>query len=340
MGFASQAGGLARPRQALALWPAGALIPLGLFAVFAFLAPGPEGTLAALLDSGVSRLQDPWLHLLLTALIALAVAALLRLVKRQAGPGGGESSLFAGLLFLAGLGLTLAVDFVYVRDGFGVRMNTVFKSYYQGWVLLACASAFAVWWIFEHGKSALGQAGVSIFKGFLALGLGACLVYPVLSIYSRAGGLSGTANFDAASGLAQANPDDWAAIHWLDENVQGAPVILEAPGESYHYEGRISAFTGLPTLLGWSMHESQWRGNYDEQSQRLPVIAAIYAGLTLELLHQYGVKYVVLGAPELAYIDSTRRQGDQAIRFLIPNRQIASFLHPSAFLLAPPPVSV
>jgi hypothetical protein len=49
----------------------------------------------------------------------------------------------------------------------------------------------------------------------------------------------------------------WAAIEWLQANAPGVPVILEAPGRSYNYEGRISAFTGFPAVLGWSLHEGQ-----------------------------------------------------------------------------------
>jgi len=124
---------------------------------------------------------------------------------------------------------------------------------------------------------------------------------------------------DGASGIALGNPDDWAAIQWLRlEAPKSAslPVILEAPGRSYNYEGRISAFTGLPAVLGWAVHESQWRGSYDEQGKREPDIAAIYsthdAGLALELLRKWEVSYVIVGWSEQAYIqqlctDTSRR---------------------------------
>jgi uncharacterized membrane protein len=59
-------------------------------------------------------------------------------------------------------------------------------------------------------------------------------------------------------------------------------------------------------VLGWAVHESQWRGNYDEQSQREPDIATIYttsdALAALDLLHKWNVSYLVLGSPEMSYI--------------------------------------
>ena len=90
----------------------------------------------------------------------------------------------------------------------------------------------------------------------------------------------------------------------------GAPVILEKPGtggRSYVYEGRVSALTGLPTLLGWAGHEGQWRGNYDVQGAREPDIATIYNTPDIEealtLLDKYGITYVYVGPLERSEYD-------------------------------------
>ena len=84
--------------------------------------------------------------------------------------------------------------------------------------------------------------------------------------------------------------------------MQGAPVILEATGGSYSQYGRVSAQTGLPTVLGWGGHELQWRGNYDEAGKREPDIDQIYNSfdpkLTLTLLDKYGISYVYVGSLE------------------------------------------
>ena len=45
--------------------------------------------------------------------------------------------------------------------------------------------------------------------------------------------------------------EDVSAIQWLKENIKGAPVVLEANGDSYSGYERVSAATGLPTILGW-----------------------------------------------------------------------------------------
>ncbi len=274
-----------------------------------------------------ARVTQPWLFLLLSGLLALAIAAILRGGKPEAVPAGEDAhhpqlspaTLFALLLALAGLGLTLAVEFFYLRDNFGMRMNTVFKFYFQGWVLMACASAFAAWWVARHTR----PAARALFLAGTAALVAAGLVYPAMSIISRTEGFSRRPILSAAASVAgeypghwAALPDDWQAIQWLIENVRvensQAPVILEAPGGGYESSGRVSAFTGLPTLLGWINHEGQWRGSQEEINRRLPDIETIYTTSNpeqaLELLRKWNVRYVVLGRSEQQFIEKTCRQ--------------------------------
>ena len=196
--------------------------------------------------------------------------------RRRHTPAG-AGLLFARLLALAGLALTFSVEFFYLRDGFGLRMNTVFKFYFQGWVMLACASAYALWWLARAGMRA-PSCGSCCTAGSAVLIL-AGLVFPLAGVFSRTNGFASAPDLDGTSDLRRENPDDWAAIDWLDANglEEGRPpVLLEAPGKSYTYEGRITAFTGFPAVLGWAIHEMQWRGSYTEQGRREPVIAEIY----------------------------------------------------------------
>jgi uncharacterized membrane protein len=139
-------------------------------------------------------------------------------------------------------------------------------------------------------------AGVLILAG---------LIYPVLAIPARDREHGGPPTLDGAAYLADSQPEDYAAITWLDREVVGAPVILEAPADghgAYTYEGRVSAHTGLPTLLGWAGHENQWRGSYDEQGRREPDIETIYSSTDLalvqNLMDQYGITYVYVGPIE------------------------------------------
>ena len=40
--------------------------------------------------------------------------------------------------------LVIFPEFFYLRDLFGTRMNTIFKFYYQAWILFGLSAAYAV----------------------------------------------------------------------------------------------------------------------------------------------------------------------------------------------------
>ena len=128
------------------------------------------------------------------------------------------------------------------------------------------------------------------------------LLYPVLAIPERADEYGGPPTLDGDEYLARSNSADYSAIEWLNETIDDAPVILEHPGGGYQYEARVSAHTGLPTVLGWSGHEWQWRGSLEEQDRRSSDIEDIYnstdAGQVLTLLDKYGISYVYVGPVE------------------------------------------
>jgi uncharacterized membrane protein len=181
-------------------------------------------------------------------------------------------------------------------------MNTIFKFYFQAWVLLAVSSAFCVYYVAGRGR--LGWTRSLWLAGFEVLFL-AGLVYPLAAGYTKAGGFQVEPTLDGTAYVADHNPDDYAAIRWLNENVEGTPVILEATGGSYTYYARVSSQTGLPTLLGWDFHEVQWRGTGEEGNKRKPDIETIYGSLdaqaALTLMDRYDIKYVYVGPLERSH---------------------------------------
>lgn len=281
-----------------------------------------------------ARLTNPWLFLTLSLTIAMALAGLESSYRApdlgaldpvegnpaQVDSCVSASDVFVLLLILSGVVLTLSVEFLYLRDSFGARMNTIFKFYYQTWVMLGIASAYACWWVLHAARQTLPSGLRAVFSASSTVLVLAGLVYPVLATYSRVQSFQAQPSLDGTFYLAAGNPDDFAAIRWLRENAlpkaaannADIPVILEAPGKSYNFEGRISAFSGLPAVLGWSLHEGQWRGDYTQQGLREPDIATIYttpdAALAIDLLHKWQVKYVILGGTERNYIQQICQQ--------------------------------
>ena len=52
--------------------------------------------------------------------------------------------------------------------------------------------------------------------------------------------------------------------------------IIESYGDSYSDFSRISAFTGIPTIIGWPFHELQWRGSPQDIEDRKNVVDRIF----------------------------------------------------------------
>ena len=258
------------------------------------------------------RLASPWTFLLLAVLLAWLAGLLNSQITARSesapdapAPASSPALAVTFALLLLGLALllTFAPEFVYLKDNFGTRMNTVFKLYYQGWTLLALASAFIAAYLWqERGQIPLRSVALALLALLTVTGL----YYPVAAGYSKAGRFAHTPTLDGLAYLRQYNAGDYAAIQWIKSNVSAARVMLEASGGSYDRDGagRFSMSTGIPTLLGWDGHEAQWRGRaYGEMVKGRPeAIEAIYRTATANelnsLLNQWGVDYIVVGQLE------------------------------------------
>ena len=210
------------------------------------------------------------------------------------------------LIFTAAL-LTLGPEFLYLRDNFGVRLNTTFKFYYQAWVLFGVAALVGLGILWQMARKTAVFAA-TLYAALFAISL----FFPYYAVQSRAAEHRGpvTAEFRrpaTLNGLEFLQPfsqAEYEAIMWLRQNVPGTPVILEAVGGQYSDYGRISASTGLPTVLGWAGHQYQWRGSTPEPAERETAVRQIYSDPNWEtvaaLLDRYEVAYIYVGGREAA----------------------------------------
>ena len=210
------------------------------------------------------------------------------------------------LVFFAGFGLAAVPEIVFVDDFFGPpyeRMNTVFKIYFQAWPLLAVASAPALYLFLrgvwkradETGALATGATAVVAVLFFLAL------IYPFAAGRARIGG-GQPATLDGLAFARRNWPAEVEAAEWLRAAAPADSVVLEAAGQAYTDYARVSAWTGIPTVIGWDQHEALWRGDRQEVDPRVADVDAIYQGAgrneTLGRLHKYDVRYVFVGRLE------------------------------------------
>jgi uncharacterized membrane protein len=103
---------------------------------------------------------------------------------------------------------------------------------------------------------------------------------------------------------------DYAAIHWMQDNILGSPVILEGVGyREYLWGNRVSIHTGLPTVVGWRWHLVQQYAAIPSQivTWRRDDVRDCYdttdVSRAQEILARYGVRYIYVGDYERAYYD-------------------------------------
>ncbi len=240
-----------------------------------------------------------------------AASVLLFLLAAFANRGPAEDRLAQGLVATAFFLIFFAQRF-YIYDHF----NTVFKLYIEAWFLFAIGTAALVFRPADRPGSVRRWSWPlrAVFGALVALALfttvtaGQGAVDRTSSPAAREG--VGTGRFaryvppegpslDGLRYLERTRPGEYKAVLWLRRAIRGTPVIVEAQGPSYQDFGRVSMFTGLPTVLGWEYHVQQRGNSPREVAARIDAVKAIYSAPKSSaaevFLRRYHVAYVYLG---------------------------------------------
>ena len=107
------------------------------------------------------------------------------------------------------------------------------------------------------------------------------------------------ADFDTMMNLDQ----DYHAIRWMQDNVQGSPVIVEANCPEYRWCTRFTIYTGLPGVVGWNWHQRQQRTLTPQLvEQRVTEVGLFYSTTdgqeAADFLQRYNVRYIIVGQLE------------------------------------------
>ncbi len=201
---------------------------------------------------------------------------------------------FICLLILFGALLSLFAELFYIQDTFDksvyFRYNTVFKLYSQIWILWGIAASYA---FYEMLKKKIVY--VACFLILMAM------IFPVFVTLSQSSGFNVASTLDAERSIKKEHPFEYESIEWL-RSKNGTPVVLQAAGFSYAWNSYVSAFTGLPTVLGWEWHEYQWRMNLEEINIRRSDVERAYTSPDYEeiktIIEKYDLKYIYVGPVE------------------------------------------
>ncbi len=224
------------------------------------------------------------------------------------------------VLFLVGTALviTIVVELVVARGDIG-RMNTVFKFYLQAWVMLAVSAAAAFGWLLIS-LSKWSPNWRNVYQTGVALLTAGALLFTITAtsdkIHDRMAPQAPHTldsmtymKYASYSEFAHDFPlsEDYAAIRWLQDHVQGSPVIVEAApaGVQYAWLSRITIYTGLPDVVGWQWHEQQQRLTFSDQVVARGAEVDEFFNTTDQtlaraFLHKYNARYIIVGQLELA----------------------------------------
>lgn len=213
--------------------------------------------------------------------------------------------------------IDLGVEFLRYDNDIG-RMNTLFKFYLQSWIISGVASVGLLILIGEIlPRPRLRFFRYMIFSPVLVIAIFA-MSYPFFAIHPRVNDrfiqteltLDGLKYADSAIHAEKDKmfslKSDGEMIDWLNASVKGNSVILEAVGDQYRWNARVSSYTGLSTVLGWPWHQTQQKPYiHSNIVNRTEDIRTIYQtddlALKLKLIDKYNVEIIIWGELEEIY---------------------------------------
>lgn len=242
-----------------------------------------------------------WQLAILYGHVALPCAVLL--IGLFASPARRDGRWVAGAL-LAALAVCLVAlpEIGYVKDIYGAdhrRANTMFKLAFEAQPVAVMGGMILVGILLSSRRSAAALAAC-----VLAVPLLAPLSYAENIYKGRVTPLRAHRfTLDGLGFVGRDRPDDAALIEWLRAQPPDRRILfLEAPGDSFTDSARLSAMSGVPTLLGWRGHEWLWRGDVGAVYGRGDRIAAFFRSKTLreacDFLLANGVTHLVVGDAE------------------------------------------
>ncbi len=229
-----------------------------------------------------------------------------------------KSDRFVVVLVLVGSLLAIFCEIFYLDDHFSTpneRMNTVFKLYLQIWILWGIAAGYCLCRSISllkrrSSRNSSNSSNKTIWIVFFCILFASCGVCSLTITAERISLDHNPRSLDGTTYLNLSDRGEYQAISWIRREIAGTPVILEAPaGTSYSTNSRVSAFTGLPAIIGWKWHEIMWGRGWDEIRQRVKDADTIYSThdvpLAIDLLDKYNVSYIYIGTAEREQYDES-----------------------------------
>ncbi len=192
---------------------------------------------------------------------------------------------YPAFLLLSTLSILLVVENFRIVDLFNNRMNTIFKSYFQVWILMALFIPVVISKINinikNKDKNMLIIFLISIF--FISS------IQLSSNIYYSTNRFNKEITLNSSNFIENIFPGSSEVIAWIKENTKKEDIIFYEVGSDYNVTSFFSAFTGRSTPIGWPGHQKQWGRDNKEINQRIVDLEN-----PLENLKKYKIKYYIV----------------------------------------------
>ncbi len=232
-------------------------------------------------------------------IMALWLGGFIALIMASVTARKSKNKLIIWSLSIGAFLLILIPELIYAKDIYPnhPRANTMFKLTYQAFILMGISLGVAVGQLMQMKRNLLKFMGIFscllLFSGSMIFPLYA---FPTFyNDYKTYKGLNGE------EWLKNDLPERYAVIEYL-KKYRDTRNLVEAVGDSYTNFNTVSVFSGVPTVVGWKVHEWLWRGGYQKVGERDGEVKSFYEDndtvKTVEFIKKYNIGWIVVGGDE------------------------------------------
>ncbi|NCG34828.1 MAG: hypothetical protein GWO78_02385, partial [Dehalococcoidales bacterium] len=221
------------------------------------------------------------------------------------------------ILILSNISIIYGTEYIYIIDSFNNRMNTIFKFYFVGYIILNLISFYIIYKFITKYLSI--KKSLLIFITFLIIT--PSLWWTVAAIKTRSVENQGIYSIN---GLNYLSPDEKEAISFIRNNIETDKIILEGVGKSYTKSNLFSSATGRSTVLAWVNHQIQWRNDVSTIIELSNKIEHFYNNPNIndQILNEYNISYIIYSDYEKLRYENSNKSDFNEFNLIFANNKI------------------